>query len=96
MEKEIKNNSLVKIINRDKAVILISITALSLERIIFMFKFFKKKRDKNIEEAIEFIQFQRKMNKENIARFKRYNMPTTRLDEWDKIYKNILKMLKLL
>ena len=61
-----------------------------------MFKFLKKKRDKNIKEAIEFINFQKKMNKENIARFKKYNMPTTRLDEWEKIYKNILKILKSL
>lgn len=61
-----------------------------------MFKFLKKKQDKNIKEAIEFIKFQRKMNKENIARFKKYNMSTTRLDEWEKIYKNILKILKSL
>ena len=53
MEKKIKNNSLVKIINRDKAVILISITALSLERIFFMFKFLKKKQQNSKQKSSE-------------------------------------------
>ncbi len=60
-----------------------------------MFKFFKNKEtDKTIEEAIEFIKFQKNQNKENIRKFKKYGISTNRLDEWDKIYKNILNILK--
>ena len=55
---------------------------------------FKKKKDNNITEAIEFIKAQRKINKENILKFKEFGFATTELEKWDEIYKNILNILK--
>ena len=55
---------------------------------------FKKKKDVNIDEAIEFIKAQMKINKENIIKFKEFGFATTELEKWDKIYKNILEILK--
>jgi len=56
--------------------------------------FFKKKKDIKINESIEFIKAQRKINKENIKKFKELGFATTELENWDKIYKNILEVLK--
>lgn len=55
---------------------------------------FRKKKDVNIDEAIEFIKAQMKINKENIIKFKELGFATTELEKWDEIYKNILEILK--
>ena len=55
---------------------------------------FKKKKDINIIEAIDFIKSQKKINKENISKFKEYGFATTELEKWDYIYGNILEILK--
>ena len=49
--------------------------------------------ENTITEAKEFIELQRKLNKDNIKRLKNMGYDTTELKSWDRIYKNIFKVL---
>lgn len=56
--------------------------------------FFKRKRkSKNIKEAIDFIKLQKSLNKKNIAKLKELNISTKELDEWNTLYNKIIKIL---
>lgn len=57
-------------------------------------KFFKKKKDKNLDAAIEFIKQQREINKKNISKVSDLGIDTTDLKEWDKLYSIVIKKLK--
>ena len=46
-----------------------------------------------IIEAKEFIELQRKLNKDNIKRLKNMGYDIKELKSWDRIYKNIYKIL---
>lgn len=46
-----------------------------------------------IKEAKEFIKLQIKLNKDNIKQIKDLGYDTTELKSWNRIYKNILKIL---
>lgn len=46
-----------------------------------------------ITEAKEFIELQRKLNKDNIKRLKNMGYDIKELKSWDRIYKNIYKIL---
>lgn len=54
---------------------------------------FKKKKDKDILEAIDFIKLQKKINKDNIKIFDRQGFSSERLRTWDNLYDKILKIL---
>lgn len=57
--------------------------------------FFKKKKiDTNINEAINFIKKQKKMNSENINKLKELGFSTSQLEHWDKLYNDIILLLK--
>lgn len=46
-----------------------------------------------ITEAKEFIELQRNLNKDNIKRLKNMGYDIKELKSWDRIYKNIYKIL---
>ena len=59
--------------------------------------FFKKKKvDTNINEAIDFIKKQNSINAENIKKLKELGFSTSQLEYWDKLYNDIISMLKTL
>ena len=51
------------------------------------------KKDSTIPEAKEFIRLQIKLNKNNIKQIKKMGYDTSELKSWNRIYKNILKVL---
>lgn len=56
--------------------------------------FKKKHKDKNIDEAIEFIKLQIEANKHSVKLMKEMNIDTSSTNDWNRIFKNILKLLK--
>lgn len=54
---------------------------------------FKKKKDKDILEAIDFIKLQKKINKDNIKIFENQGFSSEKLKTWDNLYDKILKIL---
>ena len=56
--------------------------------------FRKKHKDESIDEAIDFIKLQIAANKHSVKLMKGMNIDTSATDDWDRIFKNILKPLK--
>jgi len=61
--------------------------------LIFIIKGAIQMEENTITEAKKFIELQRKLNKDNIKRLKNMGYDTTELKSWDRIYKNISKVL---
>lgn len=57
-------------------------------------KLFKKNRDETLENAIEFMQSQKRLNKQNMKTIKNMNFAIDDMKEWDKIYSFIISTLK--
>lgn len=57
-------------------------------------KLFKKNKDETLENAIEFMQSQKQLNKQNMKTIKNMNFAIDDMKEWDKIYNFIISTLK--
>ena len=57
-------------------------------------KLFKKNKDETLENAIEFMQSQKRLNKQNMKTIKNMNFAIDDMKEWDKIYNFIISTLK--
>ena len=57
-------------------------------------KLFKKNKDETLENAIEFMQSQKRLNKQNMKTIKNMNFAIDDMKEWDKIYGFIISTLK--
>lgn len=57
-------------------------------------KLFKKNKDETLENAIEFMQSQKRLNKQNMKTIKNMNFAIDDMKEWDKIYSFIISTLK--
>lgn len=57
-----------------------------------MFKF--KKKSNEVKKAIEFMKSQKKLNRLNIEKIRDLKIDVSELEDWDKMYDKIIKLLK--
>lgn len=57
-----------------------------------MFKL--KKKNNEVKKAIEFMKSQKKLNRLNIEKIKDLKIDVSELEDWDKMYDRIIKLLK--
>ena len=57
-----------------------------------MFKL--KKKNNEVKKAIEFMRSQKEVNRLNIEKIKDLKIDVSELEDWDKMYDKIIKLLK--